>query len=426
MVTALSLFNFGFLLIFGVLLSVYFAGVEKTFKNRRAVILFILTMLLLQTILWATLGYEITRKIYPLVTHLPLAIFITLYYKKNWTISFVCVLTAYLCCQTPQWFASVGLSLFGSKTAYHIINLLTILPVLYFLKRYVVSSVNQLMNISRRSLLMFGIVPLMYYLFDYTTTVYTDILYQGIEMAVLFMPSVVSMFYFVFIIIYYKEMQLRSNVESLNMLLSVQIKQSKKDLDIFWETQEKAAIYRHDMRHHLNLIGGFLADGDTKNARNYINRTQSAVEEITPVRYCENNMINLILSYIMCKAKASSITFTIDVQIPQNISIVETELCALLSNSLENAVNACAQVEDEKSRIIHMNSKVHKGKLLIFIENSYTGEVITENDLPKSTQQGHGFGVKSIVMIIDKYKGYYSYTAKDGIFTLRIVLPLEN
>jgi sensor histidine kinase regulating citrate/malate metabolism len=232
------------------------------------------------------------------------------------------------------------------------------------------------------------------------------------------------MFYFIFINFHYNEIQRRSNAEKESMLLSVQIKQAKKDLNEFWEQQEKTAIYRHDMRHHLNLIAGFLAEGDTSKSMEYINRVQSNIMEVTPIRYCENNTVNLILSYYACKAETCNITLTIDAQIRQDLSIVETELCALLSNGLENAFNACTQVEDERARTVQFKCKVQKEKLVIYIENSFTGIVIEENGLPKSTQPDHGYGIKSMVMIIDKYSGCYSYTAEDGIFKLSIVLPL--
>ncbi|MDF2905377.1 MAG: signal transduction histidine kinase regulating citrate/malate metabolism [Herbinix sp.] len=426
MLNVLSLMNYGLIFIFGLLLSVMFAGVDKTKKNRNTVLCIIVLLCLVQIICWRYLGYESTVKIYPIIIHIPLTLLIAFYFKRGLPIAFVSVLCAYLCCQTPQWFATVSLNLFDSRVAYFITNSLVLFPVFYLLKRYVVASVNRLMNLSRKSLVLFGIIPLFYYLFDYTTTIYTDLLYQGIKLVVLFMPAMLSMFYFVFINFHYNEIQRRSNAENETMLLSVQMRQAEKDLNEFWEQKERTAIYHHDMRHHLNLIAGFLKDGDTMKVMEYINQVQSDIIEVTPVRYCENNTVNLILSYYTNKAESGHVTFTVDAQVPQNISITETELCALLSNSLENAFNACTQIEDSKARTVHFICKVRKEKLLISIENSFAGMVIEENGLPKSDRPGHGFGTKSMVMIINKYSGYYTFTAKDGIFTLRILLPLTK
>ncbi|HRW13165.1 MAG TPA: GHKL domain-containing protein, partial [Syntrophomonas sp.] len=82
------------------------------------------------------------------------------------------------------------------------------------------------------------------------------------------------------------------------------------------------------------------------------------------------------------------------------------------------------QVEDEHFRKARISCQTHRGKLLIFIENSFRGEVDMLNGLPQSGREGHGFGVKSMAMIAEKYNGYCSFEAKGEIFTLRIVLPL--
>jgi sensor histidine kinase regulating citrate/malate metabolism len=180
------------------------------------------------------------------------------------------------------------------------------------------------------------------------------------------------------------------------------------------------------MRHHLSLIGGYLADGDKQKAVDYIRLAQADIEEITPKCYSQNNTVNLILSSFAAKAKANKVILAVDTDLPTSLDLPATELCTLLSNGLENAITAAAQVEDGQFRTVRVNCKTHKGNLLIFIENNFTGEVTTENGLPQSHRQGHGFGVRSMVMIAEKYNGYCSFVAKDKIFTLKVVLPLRR
>ena len=183
-------------------------------------------------------------------------------------------------------------------------------------------------------------------------------------------------------------------------------------------------MYRHDMRHHLSLIGWYLSNGDYESTEKYVKLAQEDIENITPTRYCKNNTVNLILSSFAVKAKKKGVVFSVDAQLPQSLSISETELCALLSNSLENAIEAAALVEDEQFRKVRISCQTHKGNLLIFIENSFTGKVIMENGLPQSSREGHGLGVKSMSMIVEKYNGYCSFETKGEIFITRIVLPL--
>ncbi|MDD4493474.1 MAG: ATP-binding protein [Eubacteriales bacterium] len=426
MLTVLGLVTYCLLLIFGVFLTCDFAGIGKTAKEHRTQAALICILFVVQIICWRVFGYDTTRKLYPLIVHLPLSVFLVVRYKITWIASLVCVFTAYLCCQTPRWFATVALYIFQSQEAYFICNALAIFPTFYLLVRYVVSPASRLMNVSKKSVLLFGILPFMYYVYDYSVTVYTTLLYSGIEIAVQFMPSTVSMCYFMFAILYYNEMQKRSIAETKSMLITVQMNQSKKEVEALQEIQQKTAIHRHDLHHHFALLGRYLEDGDTEKAIKYLYDANADIDRIITIRYCENNTVNLILSSFAVKAKEAGVTLSLDVNLPQNLGISETELCSLLSNALENSIRASSSIAEERFRTVRVNCQTHKGKLLILIENNFSGKITMVNGIPQSCNEGHGFGVKSMVMIAEKYNGYCSFTAADGVFTLKIVIPLEQ
>ncbi|MEL1136560.1 GHKL domain-containing protein [Desulfitobacterium sp. THU1] len=215
-------------------------------------------------------------------------------------------------------------------------------------------------------------------------------------------------------------------LQGVKMVLSLQLESANQQLSALEATQEQSAIYRHDMRHHFALIGGYLAAGDSQKAEEYVRSAQADIDEITPHRYCKNNTVNLILSSCAAKAKTNGVALSVEADLPQSLSLSETELCTLLSNGLENAIMAAAQVADDQFRKVRISCQTHKDNLLIFIENSFTGEVAMENGLPQSRREGHGFGVKSMAMIAEKYNGYCSFEAKGELFTLRIVLPLDK
>lgn len=423
MLTFIEVAYYILILVFGVLITAMFAGVENTRRNRISILCTISLLFLSQVIGCMVIGYDLTAKLYPVMIHIPMTFLIAFYFKRGITIAFISVISTYLCCQIPQWFAIVVYQMSESRNAYFAVYSVVLFPVFFLLKRYVVTSVNRLITLSKKSALFFGVVPLIYYIFDYAATTYTDLLYQGTKAAVLFMPSLISIFYFVFIIFHYNEIKRRSDASNERILLSAQIKQAKKDLKDFWEVQEKAAIYRHDMRHHLNLIAGYLIDGDIGEATEYIRQVQSNIEEITPIRYCENNTVNLILSYYASKATTEGITFTVDAQFPQNINISETELCAMLSNGLDNAFYGCLHADQHKSGHVNFSSALQERTLRIMILNDYIVEALTEQNLLNFSRQEESYGFKSIVMIIGKYKGSYSYKAENGIFTLNIDLP---
>ena len=175
--TYLGLIRFGFSLIFGVLLSVCFAGFECTRKNNIAVGVFCVILLLVQTISWWLFGLDLTSKLYPLIIYLPVFAFLVIFLKRPWLISGVSVLTAYLCCQVPRWMGSLLGAVFGSSLAEHIPYIAAVLLAYYLFQKYVSGVLLQLMKKSRKTCLLLGAVPPFYYPFYYITMFYTDLLY---------------------------------------------------------------------------------------------------------------------------------------------------------------------------------------------------------------------------------------------------------
>ena len=420
--------NYTLLLIFGTIASVSFAGCEKNARNRKAIALLIFAILSLQLTLYYFAGLMVTARLYPLITHLPSVVFIERYLKRPRSIAIVSVLTAYLCCQPPNWFGMAMHFFRDSTVAFYIGDSIGLFIMLYLIKKYAASSVNQVMSYSRRALYLFGSFPLIYYVFDYSTTIYTEFLYTGSKIVVEFFPSVISMFYIVFIIIYSNEMQRRNKLELDNLMLEAKSAHAVNEIIALQQVQNQTAFYRHDMRHHLALLYSFLEAEDSGKAMEYIRQAQSDIDGIVPARYCENATVNLILSAFATKAEQKGVTLDIKAVVPESLPFPDTELCTLLANGLENAVTAAASESDSdgESRppVVRANCRINKGNLLILIENTFHGQVEIENGLPHTHKEGHGFGVKSIAMLVDRHKGYYSFSANEGLFTLKIVLPM--
>ena len=356
---------------------------------------------------------------FSLVFGITVTVIFSLYYKRPWLISAVSVLSGYLCCQAPRWISFLAGAVLGSNLADHVIYIGAIFLFYYFLKRYVSGSVRQVIEVSIRSCLFLGGVPLFYYLFDYTTTIYTDIFYSGTKWAVQFMPSTVSIFYFVFVILYYTETQNQAALQGERNMLDVQFKQAQAEFSTLRQMQQNAASYRHDMRHHFSLLQGMASNGHLEEIKEYLQTAQSDMDAITPIRVCENETVNLILSAFAGKAKQMDIRLSIEAKLPDTLPFSDTELCSLLSNALENSFHACEQLADSNKRIIRLRMYSKNTKLCIDICNSYQYELIFHQGLPVSTEQGHGFGTKSMVHIVEKHGGVYQFSVKNGWFILQ-------
>lgn len=420
------LFRSAIVLVFGVAVSLLFTGVERTWAGKLASTIFYALILLIQLLCWQMLGLQITMKLYPFITHIPSVVFLVIYFKRPWLISISSVLTAYLCCQIPKWIGSMTASVFGGRFADHIGYFIAMCLVYYLLKKYVADSVRQLIERSKRTCLLFAAVPFLYYLFDYATTVYTELLYSGAREVVQFAPSVICTFYLVFVLLYYNETQKQTMAQRERDIIASQFQYARLELDAMRQMQMNTVIYRHDMRHHLSLIGGYATDGDLTKIKKYLASTEAAIDALTPIRYCEHETVNLILSSFENKAKKLQVTLHADVKLPDVLEMNDTELCSLLSNALENAIFAASQVEEGKLRKVYFHAVINDDRLVISTENAYVGKIDMEGELPKSNKKeaGHGFGIKSMVDIVELHGGLYSFDTEGGVFILRLMLPL--
>lgn len=83
---------------------------------------------------------------------------------------------------------------------------------------------------------------------------------------------------------------------------------------------------------------------------------------------------------------------------------------------------------EEKLRKVYIRAVMNGGKLVISTENAYVGKLEMDGELPKSKNKnvGHGFGIKSMVAIVERHGGLYSFEATGGVFVLQLLLPLGN
>ncbi len=414
--TAMAFSRYFMALLFGAAVAVSFAGMARTRKNYLVFGCFIVILFILQFVCLQLWGMDTTLKIYPLLSHLPVVVFIALYLKRPGLIALTSMFVSFLCCQPPRWIGTVSGEIFNSAAMNHAGYIAGAFLMYYLLQKYTLQSVRHLMERSVKSCLLFGAMPAFYYLFDYAAVVYTNFMYSGARAAVQFMPFVTATFYFVFVLLYYNETQKQVSIQRERDMLDMQLRQAQTEFASLRLMQQNASLHRHDMRHHFALLQGLACKGHIEEIKEYLQTARSDMDAITPIRFCENETVNLILSAFAAKAKQAGILLTVDVRLPDTLLISDTELCSLLSNALENAIQAPEQIPDSNKRIIRLCMYSKNTKLCIDIRNSYQHEPIFHQGLPVSTKQGHGFGTKSMAHIVEKHGGVYQFSVKDGWF----------
>ncbi|MBR6736268.1 MAG: sensor histidine kinase [Oscillospiraceae bacterium] len=425
LLSVLEIFNYGLVLVYGLLISVDIAGGRENEHEKRLVYVLCPALIAIQGTLFFSLGAVTVEKMYPLITHLPIFLALTFLLKKPMGVSVVSICAAYLCCQLPHSVELIVTELTHFPIAGEIAYALSAIPFFLILRRFFVKAAHDAATYSHQSLILFGSLPMAYYIFDYATSVYSDMLYAGNAILHEFLPTALIMFYVMFLSAYYVMAQKRMQTDLQSTVLEGQLRQARMEIESLSSAHTQVAIYHHDMRHHLLALEGFLSSNKTQQAREYIEMIRSDLDSFTPVRYCENGLVNLLCSSFADKAKKLKAKFDVSVSLPDSLPISDTEICSIISNGLENAFNAISSLEEER-RTVSFYCGIRRNKLLIEIKNPYSGKVTMHDGLPVSDNIGHGYGCRSIRTIAERKKGLCSFETENDTFILRVVLPMQT
>lgn len=405
--------------LFGSVLSASFCNALETGRKRKIFWCCMAVLPLIQLGVYYIWDAHFLQYVYPLVVHVPLIwILYLLTEKLVWPV--VSVLMAYLCCQLRHWIALLAAALFaGGDMMLNVVKIIITLPLLWLLLRFVSPAIRRFLGCPTKVQCRLGVVPALYYVFDYVACVYTELLFSGDPVVVQFMPFVCCLAYLVFLLWGAGKEQEQSRLQQMQRILNLQLTQAVREINALRESQTLTSRYRHDMRHHLQYLSTCIENGQTELAQAYIAGICQEMEAQKVHRYCENESLNLILSAFAGRAKKEGIELQIVGAMPESLRISDSDLCVLLSNALENAIYACQSFEKEKC-VIDVQFYLKGERLFLQVDNPCREEVHFEHGIPISDRPGHGIGVQSICAIVERYGGVCTFFVKEGHFILRL------
>lgn len=409
--------------LFGSILSVSFCDELATRRKRRIFFGCMALLPLLQGWVCFQWDDEFLRNIYPLIVHLPLILVLyVLTGKLLWPV--ISVLAAYLCCQLRRWIALLVVEvLSGGVMMQDMVELVITLPMLLFLLRFTAPAVRQLSDNPTSVQLQFGVIPAIYYVFDYVTCVYTDLLKSGDPVVVEFMPFVCCATYLVFLFYHSAKVRSHSRLQQIQKNLDLQLGQAMREINDLRESQALAQQYRHDLRHHLQYLSACIKNGQEEQAQTYISKICEEIEAQKVKHYCENETANLILSNFVGQAEKAGVDMNVQGGLPAFIKLADSDLCVLLSNALENALHACQPFADAGTVCtIDVQLFERDEKVFLQVTNPCGEDIRFEKGIPVSHQPNHGIGVQSICAIVQRYGGVYTFLVQDAQFILRLCL----
>lgn len=182
--------------------------------------------------------------------------------------------------------------------------------------------------------------------------------------------------------------------------------------------------WRHDYRNHIQAMKVMAANGNMDGIKAYLDELDTDLNTVDTVVKTGNAMADAILNSKISLAQSKSIAVHCDAHIPVKLQMSELDLCCILGNLFDNAIEASLSLP-ERERQIRVYMDMKGTQLYISFTNFTSGRKLSKvgNLFQTSKGEGHGFGLVRIDNIIERLGGYLSRNSEDGAFTTEILIP---
>ena len=187
--------------------------------------------------------------------------------------------------------------------------------------------------------------------------------------------------------------------------------------------QAQVRTLRHDLRNHLTVLLGLIESGERERAEDYLQQIVGSPALKGSRQVCGNTAANVVLAAKTEEMARCGLHGDFQVSLPENLPVAEIDLCALLGNALDNAMEAAVKAEN---KIITVRCRADKGMLMLKVRNALAGDERDDLATTKADKKYHGFGLAGMREIANRYGGILETSTDGGCFELLVCLPLRG
>ena len=178
--------------------------------------------------------------------------------------------------------------------------------------------------------------------------------------------------------------------------------------------------WRHDYRHHIQTMKVHAINGEYKAIHDYLDMLDDDLTNVETVIKTGNRMADAILNSKLSIAMEHHIKIKAEANIPVALTVSELDLCIIIGNLLDNAIDACLELPIEE-RLIRIYMEMKGNYLYFALTNTASGK--KKKNFKTTKGEGHGLGIARIDAIVKKYGGYVTRASEDGAFSTEVLLP---
>lgn len=182
--------------------------------------------------------------------------------------------------------------------------------------------------------------------------------------------------------------------------------------------------WRHDYRNHIQVLNSYAEQGDLEAVKRYLRELDMDLNTVDTAIKTGNRMTDVILNSKISLARSKNISVRADAHVPVSLSTSELDLCIIIGNLFDNAIEACMQLPEEE-RLIRIYMEMKNTQLYMSFTNTTAlkKQKKVSGRFLSTKGSGHGYGLVRIDTIIERCQGYISRNSEDGAFTTEILLP---
>lgn len=183
--------------------------------------------------------------------------------------------------------------------------------------------------------------------------------------------------------------------------------------------------WRHDYHNHIQTMKAYLSMGQADRLEEYLASLDQDLTSVDTVVKTGNVMVDAILNSKLSMAQAKGISVNAKATVSPELPVAQTDLCVILGNLLDNAMEACMKQAAQQEQFIRVYIGRFKGQFYISVSNSVGGALKKQNGAYQTTKAGsHGFGLRRVDALIEKYGGYRNRQDEGDVFATEVMLPI--
>ncbi len=183
--------------------------------------------------------------------------------------------------------------------------------------------------------------------------------------------------------------------------------------------------WRHDYHNHMQVMKAQLAMGNLAGMGAYLDKLEQELDRVDTMVKSGNLLADAILNSKLTLARRQQIAVNCKVKLPEHLPVEDVDLCVILGNLLDNALEACSQIEEARFLRIYMT--VNGEQLYLSVQNAAKEEPGFDARHYITRKRGnHGLGMKRVKAAVDKYQGYLRLANEAGIFAAEVTMPIRT